>query len=103
MPAIHWLALLALCAAYLQGGYNKASDFASAVAEMQHFSLQPAAPLAAATIAMELGAALLILSGYWRWLGALALAAFTLAATLPGEPLLGSLAAGALRPGERFL
>jgi uncharacterized membrane protein YphA (DoxX/SURF4 family) len=80
-PAIRWIALLGLCAAYLQGGINKLTDFASAIAEMQHFGLQPAAPLAAATIAMELGAAVLILSGWFRWLGALALAAFTLAAT----------------------
>ena len=27
-PAVHWLALLFLCAAYLQGGFNKATDFA---------------------------------------------------------------------------
>lgn len=78
---VHWLALLGLCAAYLQGGFNKLIDFGSAIAEMQHFGLQPAAPLAAAVIVMELGAAGLILVGRLRWLGALALAAFTLAAT----------------------
>ena len=76
-----WIALLGLCAAYLQGGYNKLTDFTAAIAEMQHFGLQPAAPMAAATIALELGASALILSGYWRWIGALLLAAFTLAAT----------------------
>jgi uncharacterized membrane protein YphA (DoxX/SURF4 family) len=79
---LYWLALLGLCAAYLQGGFNKLTDFAGAVAEMQHFGLQPAAPLAAAVIALELGAAVLILAGRLRWLGALALAAFTLGATL---------------------
>lgn len=78
---LRWFALLALCAAYLQGGFNKLTDFASAIAEMQHFGLQPALPLAAAVIVLELGAAVLILSGYLRWLGALALAVFTLAAT----------------------
>ena len=80
-PVVHWLALLALCAAYLQGGLVKAFDFTGAVAEMQHFGLQPPVPLALATIALELVAPLLILSGRWRWLGALALAAFTLGAT----------------------
>jgi uncharacterized membrane protein YphA (DoxX/SURF4 family) len=80
--SLYWLALLGLCAAYLQGGFNKLTDFAGAVAEMQHFGLQPAAPLAAAVIALELGAAVLILAGRLRWLGALALAAFTLGATL---------------------
>ncbi|HEY9347226.1 MAG TPA: DoxX family protein, partial [Inquilinus sp.] len=33
-------------------------------------------------ILLELGASVLILTGAWRWLGALALAAFTLTATL---------------------
>ena len=36
---VRWLALLALCAAYLQGGLNKAFDFAAAIAEMQHFGV----------------------------------------------------------------
>ncbi len=79
--AIRWLALLALCAAYLQGGLDKALDFGGAIAEMQHFGLAPAAPLALLTIVVELGASLLILSGIYRWAGALVLAGFTLFAT----------------------
>lgn len=75
------LALLALTAAYLQGGFNKLADFPGAVAEARHFGLEPAVFVAAATIALELGASALVLSGRGRWLGALALAAFTLAAT----------------------
>ena len=78
---VRWLALLALCAAYLQGGLNKAADFAGAVAEMQHFGLAPAAPLALLTIVVEIGASVLILSGIYRWAGAMVLAGFTLAAT----------------------
>ncbi|WP_420996802.1 DoxX family protein [Cupriavidus sp. 30B13] len=78
---VRWLALLALCAAYLQGGLTKLADFGGAIAEMQHFGLAPAAPLAAATIALELGASLLILGGWFRWLGALALAGFTVMAS----------------------
>ena len=42
--ALRRLALLALCAAYLQGGWNKLVDFNGAIAEMQHFGLAPAAP-----------------------------------------------------------
>jgi uncharacterized membrane protein YphA (DoxX/SURF4 family) len=80
-PSVRWLALLFLCAAYLQGGINKATDFAGAVAEMNHFGLAPAAPLATVTIVFELGASLMILTGFYRWLGALGLAAFTLMAT----------------------
>lgn len=79
--AVRWLALLAICSAYLQGGLVKLLDFPGAIAEMQHFGLSPAAPMAVAVIVLELGASLLILSGRLRWLGALALALFTLAAT----------------------
>jgi uncharacterized membrane protein YphA (DoxX/SURF4 family) len=77
-----WLALLLLVAPYLQGGINKALDFSGAVAEMRHFGLEPAAPMALATIALELGASALVLTGQMRWLGAMLLALFTLAATL---------------------
>ena len=59
---VRWLALLALCAAYLQGGLNKAFDFTAAIAEMQHFGVAPAAPLAGLTIVVEIGASLLILT-----------------------------------------
>ena len=80
-PAIRWIALLLLCAAYLQGGLQKAFDFPGAMAEMKHFGLAPEAPLAVAVIVLELGAAALILTGRLRWLGALALGGFTLMAT----------------------
>ncbi|MGV7206968.1 DoxX family protein [Oxalobacteraceae bacterium A2-2] len=78
---LQWLFLLLLCAAYLQGGINKLTDFQSAIGEMQHFGLSPAAPLAGLVILGELGASALILSGYYRWLGAGFLAVFTLMAT----------------------
>ena len=62
-PVLRWVALLLLCAAYLQGGLQKALDFPSAIAEMNHFGLSPAAPLAVAVIVLELGASALILVG----------------------------------------
>jgi uncharacterized membrane protein YphA (DoxX/SURF4 family) len=80
-PAIRWAALLLLCAAYLQGGIDKAVDFGGAIGEMRHFGLAPPTLFAAMTIVLELGASLLILTGFYRWLGALALAVFTLMAT----------------------
>jgi uncharacterized membrane protein YphA (DoxX/SURF4 family) len=79
---VRWVAMLLLCAAYLQGGINKATDFSAAMAEMTHFGLTPAAPFAVAVIILELGASLMILAGFHRWLGALALAGFNLMATL---------------------
>lgn len=82
VPAVRWLALLALCGAYIQGGLVKLMDFGGAQAEMDHFGLHPTALAAAAVIVLELGASALILAGRLRWLGALALAAFTAAAAL---------------------
>ena len=80
-PAVRWIALIGLCAAYLQGALTKAFDFPAPIAEMQNFGLAPAAPFAVLVIGFELCASALILSGFYRWLGALALAGFTLAAT----------------------
>src|SRR5258708_21418250 len=79
-PVIRWIALLGLCAAYLQGGFDKAADFSSAIAEINHFGLWPAAPLAVATIVMEIVASILVLTAFFRLLGALSLAVFTLVA-----------------------
>jgi uncharacterized membrane protein YphA (DoxX/SURF4 family) len=80
-PVVRWLALLGLCAAYLQGGIQKAVDFSGAVAETAHFGMAPAVPVTLAVIVLELGASLAILCNRGRWLGALLLAAFTLTAT----------------------
>ncbi|MPT29009.1 MAG: DoxX family protein [Achromobacter sp.] len=79
--AVRFLAYLGLCAAYLQGGLVKLTDFPGALAEMAHFGLAPAPLFAALVIALELLASAMILSGRLRWLGALALAGFTLVAT----------------------
>ena len=94
---VRWLALLALCAAYLQGGLNKAFDFAGAIAEMQHFGLPNAATLAAITIVVEIGASLLVLMGIYRWAGAMALAGFTLFASFVANPFWEMV------PPERFM
>jgi uncharacterized membrane protein YphA (DoxX/SURF4 family) len=80
-PLVRWLALLGLCAAYVQGGLVKATDFAGAIAEQQHFGIVPAVPFAIATIVTELLGSALVLTGFYRWLGALWLAGFTLIAT----------------------
>ena len=80
LAAARWIALLLMVAAYVQGGVDKLLDFAGAVGEMHHFGLEPAPAMAIATIVLELGASALILAARLRWLGALALAGFTLAA-----------------------
>jgi uncharacterized membrane protein YphA (DoxX/SURF4 family) len=80
-PGLRFLGLLALCAAYIQGPITKLLDFGSALAEMEHFGLHPPVVVAIAVIVFELLASAMVLSGFMRWLGALALAAFTLLAT----------------------
>lgn len=78
---IRFIAYTGLCAAYVQGGIVKLWDFPGAVAEMSHFGLTPAPLFAVLVIALELAASAMILTGRLRWLGASALAAFTLLAT----------------------
>lgn len=78
---VRFIAYLGLCAAYLQGGLVKLTDFPEAIAEMTHFGLAPAPLFAVLVIALELVASMMILTGRLRWLGALGLAAFTLLAT----------------------
>src|SRR4051812_45896635 len=80
-PPIHFIALLGLCAAYIQGGLDKLLDFNAAIAEAQHFGMPFATASACATIVTELAGSALILTGVYRWLGALWLAGFTLIAT----------------------
>ena len=71
-PAVRWLLLLAICAAYIQGGLVKALNVEGAIAEMAHFGLQPAALFAVLVTLLELAAS--------------ALAGFTLMATLMANP-----------------
>ncbi len=79
--AMRFLAYLGLCAAYLQGGLNKLTDFNGAVGEMGHFGVAPAPVFAVIVIVLELAASAMILIGFFRWLAALALGAFTFLAT----------------------
>ncbi|MDQ0322371.1 putative membrane protein YphA (DoxX/SURF4 family) [Pararhizobium capsulatum DSM 1112] len=76
------VALLLVCTPYLLSGIHKLMDFDAGIAEMSRNGLLPAAPYAAATILLQLGCCAMILTGFCRWLGALVLAAFTLAASV---------------------
>lgn len=80
-PATRAAALLALCAAYIQGPLTKIFDFPGAIAEMNHFGLAPAPLFAVGVIIFELTASAMVVSGRLRWAGALALSVFTLLAT----------------------
>ncbi len=77
------LALLGLLLPYLISGVLKLLDFAGAQAEVTGLLGGVAVvPITAAVIALQLGGSALLLSGgRLAWLGGVALAAFTLAAT----------------------
>jgi uncharacterized membrane protein YphA (DoxX/SURF4 family) len=74
------VALLALCAAYIQGGLSKLFDLQAAISEQVQLGIPLPNVAAGATIVTELVGSLLIVVGLWRWLGALWLAGFTLIA-----------------------
>ena len=94
---VHFIALLGLCAAYIQGGLDKLFDFNAALAETQSFGLPFAAAATAATIVTELAGSALILTGIYRWLGALWLAGFTLFATFVANRF------WEMQPPQRFM
>jgi uncharacterized membrane protein YphA (DoxX/SURF4 family) len=79
---ILFISLLALCSAYIQGPLTKIFDFPGAIAEMEHFGLHPAPLFAVGVIVFELSMSAFILAGIYRWAASIALAVFTLAATL---------------------
>ncbi|WP_064692727.1 DoxX family protein [Rhizobium aegyptiacum] len=81
-PVVRTASLMGLCAAYIQGPLTKIFDFSGALSEMDHFGLHPASFFAVAVIVFELTASAMVISGFLRWAGALALAGFTLLATL---------------------
>ena len=64
--AVRFLAYLGLCAAYLQGGLVKLTDFPGALREMAHFGLSPEPLFAVLVIALELVASIMILAGRLR-------------------------------------
>ncbi|MBP0444006.1 DoxX family protein [Roseomonas sp. SSH11] len=63
---------------YWASGLAKLTDFSGAQAEMSMFGLQPAAPIAIAVIVTQLVGAALVIHGRHAWLGAGALAIFTI-------------------------
>jgi transmembrane protein len=82
-PWMFYVGTLALTSVFWWSGISKLASFAQAQEEMAHFGLNPPAMFAAATILLQLGgSALVVWGGRLAWLGAAALAAFTLA-TIP--------------------
>lgn len=67
---------------YWGSGLSKLIDFQGGVAEMTHFGLEPAWLFNVATFVVQIGGSLMIILNRGAWLGAGALAVFTIA-TIP--------------------
>lgn len=98
MKPLFYVGAIAVTFMFWSSGIAKAAHFSGTLGEMAHFGLQPAWFFAAGTIALQLaGSALVVLGGRFAWLGAAALALFTLATiplghafwTLPPEAAFG--------------
>jgi transmembrane protein len=77
---LFYLGAIAATFMFWSSGFVKAVHFGDTLGEMAHFGLNPPWLFAAGTIAIQLaGSALVVLGGRYAWLGAGALALFTLA------------------------
>ena len=96
---------LALASPFLLSGLAKALDFAGAVGEVRALTgLEPAAVLAALVIAVQLGgSALLLAGGGAARLGALALAGFTIVASVLAHDFWNRSGAERLHDATTFL
>lgn len=77
-PVFALVSRILLTFIFWSSGLAKLFDFQAAVAEMEHFGVLPAAPMAMAVIFVQLTGSALIISGRHVWLGAGALAVFTI-------------------------
>jgi uncharacterized membrane protein YphA (DoxX/SURF4 family) len=86
LPALDFIARLALASPFLISGVMKLLDFPGAMDEVAGMGLGPAGPFAVAVIVTQLGGSLLFLTRRYCWLGAGLLAGFTVVATLLAHP-----------------
>ncbi len=77
-PITAFIGRLLLVFAFLGSGISKAIDFPAATAEMEHFGLDPPWLFALLTLVTQIVGSVLILFNRATWLGAGALAVFTL-------------------------
>jgi transmembrane protein len=98
MKALFYVGAIAATFMFWSSGLGKAAHFADTLGEMAHFGLNPPWLFAVGTIGVQVaGSALVIVGGRYAWIGAAALALFTLATiplahafwTLPPEAAFG--------------
>jgi transmembrane protein len=77
-PAFGLIARVVLTFIFWSSGIAKLLDFPGAVAEMERYGVTPAVSLAVAVVSVQLLGSALVITGRYAWLGAGALAIFTL-------------------------
>lgn len=94
-PLLLWLltqgwfvfaALLLLTLPFWSSGLLKLADIPGAIEEVRQLGLKPARMVVAATILVQLGGSLLVLTRSAAWVGAGSLAVFTILATTLAHP-----------------
>lgn len=78
MSWVGYVARVALTFMFWSSGLAKLLDMETGLAEMRHYGLEPAILFYWATVVVVLGGSLLVILDRWTWLGAGALAVFTL-------------------------
>jgi uncharacterized membrane protein YphA (DoxX/SURF4 family) len=79
------VARLCLAAVFLYSGIDKLGHWRSSIEEVEGDGLPLPAAFAAATVFTQLVGGVLVATSFFAWLGALLLAAFTVAATVLGH------------------
>jgi uncharacterized membrane protein YphA (DoxX/SURF4 family) len=78
------IARLCLAIVFLYSGVDKLCHWRSSIEEVKGYGLPWPAAFAGATVFTQLVGGCLVATGFFAWLGALVLAAFTVAATVVG-------------------
>jgi uncharacterized membrane protein YphA (DoxX/SURF4 family) len=79
------IARLCLAIVFLYSGIDKLRHWSASIEEVRGDGLPWPAAFVGATVVTQLGGGLLVVTGFFAWLGALLLAGFTIAATLVGH------------------
>lgn len=85
-PAFTIAGRVLLTLPFWSSGIAKLLDLDSALAEAAHFGLEPVWVTVIATLAVQLGGAVALITGRFAWVGAGALGVFTALATLIAHP-----------------
>ena len=79
--AAFWIACFFLALTYVQSGIGKLSHISAAAQEFEELGLKPGRAFVLLSGVVEVAGALMVMTGFGRWIGSLLLAGFTIVAT----------------------